>query len=186
MRKIKKIIFYSIILVLFYLGINNSNIIGIVANRSGQLAIAVDHPLFCSQIIYIYSDNDMLDKKIYLSFRGRIEIIEEEDSICVYYDSLKYRYSFDGQYVSCTSVNKNDVKSLLEYETDNIIYRYNKSVYGLEKIIKFIDGNEKIIYKGVDMYIYKVILNLTVWSIVIICYNKIEKNKCKKIDLAKK
>ena len=80
----------------------------------------------------------MLDKKIYLSFRGRIEIIEEEDSICVYYDSLKYRYSFDGQYVSCTSVNKNDVKSLLEYETDNIIYRYNKSVYGLEKIIKFI------------------------------------------------
>ena len=54
MRKIKKIMFYSIILVLFYLGINNSNIIGIVANRSGQLAIAVEHPLFCSQIIYIY------------------------------------------------------------------------------------------------------------------------------------
>ena len=101
-----------------------------------------------------------------------MEITEEENCICIYYDSLKYSYSFDGQYISCTATDKSDVKSLLEYETDNIIYRYDKNFFGVEEIIKRTDGGEKIIYKGSDMYAYKVILNLAVWCIVIICCNK--------------
>ncbi len=175
MRTVKSIIFYSVILVMFYLGINEPNIIGIAVSEKGQPAIAVKHPLFCTQVIYIYSDNDIPNKKIYLHFRGRMEITEEENFICIYYDSLKYSYSFDGQYISCTATDKSDVKSLLEYETDNIIYRYDKNFFGVEKIIKRTDGGEKIIYKGSDMYAYKVILNLAVWCIVIICCNKIQK-----------
>lgn len=82
MRTVKSIIFYSVILVMFYLGINDPNIIGIAVSEKGQPAIAVKHPLFCTQVIYIYSDNDIPDKKIYLHFRGRMEITEEENFIC--------------------------------------------------------------------------------------------------------
>lgn len=184
MRTVKSIIFYSVILVMFYLGINEPDIIGIAVSKSGQPAIAVKHPLFCTQVVYIYSDNDIPDKKIYLRFRGRMEITEEENCICIYYDSLKYSYSFDGRYISCTAADKSDVRSLLEYETDNITYRYDKNFFGMEKIIKCTYGNEKIIYKGSDMYAYKVILNFAVWCIVIICCNKIQKgrkNDCKEM-----
>lgn len=67
MRTVKSIIFYSVILVMFYLGINEPDIIGIAVSERGQPAVAVKHPLFCTQIIYIYIRTMIFPIKKYFS-----------------------------------------------------------------------------------------------------------------------